>query len=681
MKKAKKHPMRGNKGKQRPGKQERFVKKVEGPKRLREGEYLLTGELRIHRDGYGFVNAVKAGEDDLFIPARFIGDALHTDVVEARAVGGREGKLEGRIVRIVEHSVKELMGRLEQQGKVYQVVADDRRVRHRIQIATDAIGKARHGQNVVVEILKYPHGDEPMVGRVTKILGERGERATELEAVIARHQLKVEFPRKAILEAERSVELMDESAMEGRRDLREIPFVTIDGETAQDFDDAVAVEKLEGDLIRLYVSIADVSFFVRPQSALDQVAYERGTSVYFPGYCIPMLPEGISNNLCSLRPHEDRYTFTAEMKIDRSGNVVSEKFYRSVINSRERMTYTAVKEMLVDKNATVRKRYEKLLPAFELMEECYGRLREFRTSRGSIDFDLPESQILIDMQGDIDNIVKAERHVGHSIIEEFMIAANESVARFLTAAGGGCVYRIHEAPPPEKMADFSILLHNLGYKFNVGAKPSPRSLAEVVKGVQGKPEERLVNHALLRAMSQAVYSPENKGHFGLASKCYCHFTSPIRRYPDLVTHRLLANALNKRKGGGKGGKKDGLQSGLKEISEFTSRRERIAVEAEREVAKLYSALFMKDRIGEEFDGIIARVTKFGFFVELQDFFVEGLVHISALDDDYYVFDEKASVLNGRKKKRSFKIGDRVRIEVEEVDIPNREIMFCHIPQN
>jgi ribonuclease R len=485
--------------------------------------------------------------------------------------------------------------------------------------------------------------------------------------------------------------------------------VTIDGETARDFDDAVAVRGLDGNLIRLWVSIADVSHFVHERSPLDREAYSRGTSVYFPGDCLPMLPEQLSNDLCSLRPQVGRLTMTAQMDIDPAGNIVKSEFYSSVIQSRARMTYTSIRQILLDKDEEVRSRYQELLSSFELMEECFSRLRAKRIKRGSIDFDLPEPQINIDLTGKIENIVKAERHVGHMIIEEFMIAANESVAEFLTEAKVGCIYRAHEHPDSKKIHEFAILMHNLGYQIKIGERVPPATLARVVEMVEGKPEQRLVNTSLLRSMAQAVYSPDNIGHYGLASKCYCHFTSPIRRYPDLVVHRLLKIALAKKakfpllckegKGEvdlphltsprlrqGYGGhaykgeerKVSSLSSrvsGLQEIAEHCSRRERIAMEAEREMVKLHVALFMQNKIGQVFDGIISHVTKFGFFVELQEYFVEGLVHLDALPEDSYFFDKRGYSLKGKRCKKLFRIGDTVRIIVEEVDVPSRDVYF------
>ncbi|MBN1283189.1 MAG: ribonuclease R [Proteobacteria bacterium] len=672
----------------RPGRRER--------KGQREGPAVRgktsVGELRLHRDGYGFVVPADGGED-LFIPARFIGDALHTDLVEAAAVGGRGGKREGRITRIVERRVKRMVGRLSRHGNAFEVAADDRKVRHRVVVRPEDLSGAGQGANVVVLIKKYPRGDEPMEGAVERVLGSRGDMATETDAVTVRHQLTREFHPSVLREAERVCAFDAQAEMNLREDLRGVPFVTIDGETAKDFDDAVAVRRLAGGDFELLVSIADVSRFVEPGTALDWAAYERGTSVYFPGDCIPMLPEALSNGACSLRPGEDRLTFTAELTIGRGGRVLGSRFYRSVIKSRARLTYTQVKRALIDEDPAVVGELGDLAQELGLMRRCFERLRASRLARGSIDFDLPEPEIQIDMQGGIEDIVRAERHTGHMLIEEFMIAANEAVAEFLSESGAGCIYRVHEPPPSDKLAEFAVLLHNLGFGERLAPGASPGRLSRVVAWARGKPFERMVNHMLLRSMSQAVYSGENVGHYGLASKCYCHFTSPIRRYPDLVVHRLLAAALQTHsapssKLKGQRGSSFGLSplsfeqkavkshaSGLGEIAAHCSRRERIAMEAEREMAKLYAALFMQERVGMQFDGIISHVAKFGFFVELIDYFVEGMVHSGTLGDDTYLFDERACAMVGRRKKRAFRVGDKVRIEVAEVDIPNREILF------
>lgn len=656
-----KHRRKIFKKRTRPGKTERAAARTSQNKKTTQ-----IGELKLHRNGYGFVLASRRGEEDIFVPARFMGDALNGDLVEVKVIPGRQERFEGRIIRIAERRVSKLVGRLERHANAYQVVIDDRSVRHRMLVLPKDIGSARPGDNVIAEIKSYPEGDRAMVGVVSQVLGARGEEETEKTAIITRHHLEREFPKSAREEAARTA--MQEGDLEGRRDLRSVPFVTIDGETAKDFDDALAVERTKGSAIKLYVSIADVSHFVRPNTALDRAAFERGTSVYFPNDCIPMLPEALSNDLCSLRPREDRLTMTAEMDVGLDGRILRSSFYKSVINSRERMTYTSVKKLLVENDLREKKRYQNLISDFELMKECYERLKRNRQRRGSIDFDLPEPFIEIDMQGEVSDIVRAERHLGHMMIEDFMIAANESVAEFLTRKNCGCVYRIHEPPPSDKLREFQVLLHNLGHRINFDKDVAPAALAKIVNLVRERPEERLVNHMLLRSMSQAIYSPENKGHFGLASKCYCHFTSPIRRYPDLVVHRLLKQAISKSAG-------RMAARGLQEISEHCSRRERVAMEAERETAKFYAALFMQDRIGAVLNGIISHMGKFGFFVELEDIFVEGLVLMESLGDDRYKYEESGMQIRGAKKRKIFKIGDRVQVEVREVDIPNRQILF------
>lgn len=631
----------------------------------------IVGELRLHRDGYGFVTTGDPEEDDVFIPARYIGDALHTDLVEVEKIQGKGKKFEGRILNVVERRVKRLVGRLENVGRHYRVAADDLRIRKAIIIPQNKLGGAKHGQNVIVKILKYPEGDSPMQGEIMGILGKRGELETEKQAIIVHHHLPHEFSKK-VLEATSGCSKIMYEDLGDRIDLRNVNFVTIDGENAKDFDDAVAVRKLNGDVIRLWVSIADVSHFVPENYPLDAEAYKRGTSVYFPGSCIPMLPEVLSNNLCSLKPNEDRLTLTAEMDIGLSGEVVNRKFYKSIIKSRERMTYTAVKGILVEHDEGLCKRYKELIPDFKLMKVCFNRLRKKKVERGSIDFDLPEPEIVLDLQGAIDDIVRAPRHVGHMIIEEFMIAANESVAEFLTERNSGCIYRVHEPPQRDKIYELSILLNNLGYKIKLGDNVTSKRLAHVVEEVEGKPEGRLINTAMLRSLAKAVYSDENIGHYGLASDCYCHFTSPIRRYPDLVVHRILKRTLKKDKHG-KGA--IGKLYGLGEIAEHCSRRERIAMEAERDILKMHVAFFMKDKVGEKFDGIISHVTKFGFFVELNEVFVEGLVHKDSLPTDKYVFDENGYYLRGERTKVRYRIGDPVRVVIEEVNVPLKEVFF------
>lgn len=632
----------------------------------------VVGELRLHYDGYGFVVSDSPEREDVFIPARAIGYAMHRDIVEAQILPGRRGhKSEGRILRVIERGIRQVVGRFEKHARAAYVISDDLRVKRRILIPPEWIKNARHGQTVIVRITEYPSSNRPMTGMIVDVLGRRGEEDVETEVVIAKHELPTSFPKKVLEEASNVAFRYRDVSVKGRKDLRDKVIFTIDGENAKDFDDAVGIEEVEGGLFRLYVSIADVSYFVRWGSLLDKEAYERGTSTYFPHRCIPMLPPILSEDLCSLKPYQDRFTVTVELDISRKGEVVGRRFYRSVIRSRARLTYTEIRQVLVDKNPSVISKHRELVPHFKKMEElCYILARK-RSERGSIDFDLPEPEIILDMEGNPENIVKAERNIAHRIIEEFMIVANEQVASFLTEKGAGCLYRVHNYPETLKLREFQILINNLGYKVHIGKRPHPRLLADILRMADGKPEERLINSMLLRSLAQAVYSAENIGHYGLASSCYCHFTSPIRRYPDLIVHRLLIGILD-----GESVKEATAQRlRLQEIAEHSSKRERISMEAEREMVSLYKAMFMREKIGMEFDGIVSHVTKFGLFVELVDFFVEGLVHVSTLKDDKYVFSEEGRALIGRRTKKRFSIGDRVRVAVEDVSIERREIDF------
>jgi len=530
------------------------------------------------------------------------------------------------------------------------------------------------GDTVVVRITHYPTKDEPIRGQVIRVLGSRKDVSTETEIVVIEHNLKTEFPPPVIAQARQFREKIGEEELAQRRDLRNHSIITIDGENARDFDDGILVERIAAGF-KLYVAIADVSHYVTSHSALDREAYDRATSVYFPERCIPMLPEELSNNLCSLVPHRDRLSFVAEMDFDLQGRRMASKFYKAVIRSTSRQTYTKIQRMMVEADLELRKEYAPLIPHLEIAFELFEVLRARRMARGSIDFDLPEPEIVLDMEeGIATSIVKASRTKAHMLIEEFMVAANEAVAEFMAERKLPMIYRIHETPDPEKLTDFKILAHNLGHGLPEVARMAPKDLAKLVQEVRGKPYERLINTMLLRSLKQAVYAPENLGHFGLASKTYTHFTSPIRRYPDLIVHRLLFDALALE--GRKSRKEDKKTlERLGETAAHCSKRERRAMEAEWEVRDLHVALFMKDKVGEEFEGVISSVTKFGFFVELMTYFVEGLVALSSLSDDTYQFVEGRHELRGERSKKVFRIGGIVRIKVVKVDIENRRLDF------
>lgn len=655
--------------------------------RLRGNRYALPGAdtsstvhgaISVHRDGYGFV-APEGGGEDIFVPAKAVGGALHGDKVSVRTEKSRfgRGKLEGRVVSVLERANSRIVGRLEENRRGAILVPEDIRIGTFFAIPAKAKGTATDGQQVVIEVTSWPVGGRPPEGKVIEVLGWPDDPQVEVQTVIRRFDLPHQFGPATIAEAEAVPGQVTKDDLKDRVDLRKLTTVTIDGETAKDFDDAVSVRP-ESDGWRLWVSIADVSNYVKPGSSLDQEAYLRGTSVYFPDRCIPMLPERLSNGICSLNPHVDRLTMTAEMLFNKDGRMVESRFYPSVINSDARLTYTLVKQVIVDGDEKGLGEQRSLAPILLQMKELALVLMGMRRNRGSIDFDLPEPEIVIGLTGQTEAIVKSERNLAHQLIEEFMLAANEAVARFVTGQQLPFIYRIHEPPDPAKLSDFRDFILPFGFTLEIqGDKASPGALQQLIAEAEGKPEERMVNYGLLRCMKQARYAAINLGHFGLASGCYTHFTSPIRRYPDLIVHRLLRLALSHADGGLNKQQQrelDRIAASLAEAAEHTSKRERVAMEAERDIVELKKLQFMQSRIGQEFDGFIAGVAGFGFFVELTEVFVEGLVHVSTLVDDLYRFEEKDHALVGRRGK-VLRIGDPVRVRVVAVNPQARRIEF------
>ncbi len=642
----------------------------------------IRGRLSTHRDGYGFVTP-EGGGDDIFIPQRQMKNAMHGDIVEIRAGKSRMGggKLEGRIIEVVERAVSTVVGRYEETRRGAIVIPEETRLNLPITIPTGGRAMAEDGQQVVVELTSYPVGGRPAEGRVMEVLGWPDDPEVEVLSVVRRFELPTVFGDDALAEAAAIPESVSEKELRGRVDLRSLPTVTIDGETARDFDDAVSLRR-EGSNFRLWVSIADVSHYVGPGSALDRDARLRGTSVYFPDRCIPMLPERLSNGICSLNPRVDRLTMTAEMLFDGKGAMLESSFYPSVIRSDARLTYTLVKRIIVDMDEDSADSCRLMAPMLLEMKELALILMAMRKNRGSLDFDLPESEIIIGLTGQTEDIIRAERNLAHQLIEEFMLAANEAVATWITGRGIPFLYRIHENPDPARLTAFREFVFGFGYEFPLrDDRVDPADLQRLLDQVSGRPEERMVNYSLLRCMKQARYSAENLHHFGLASRCYCHFTSPIRRYPDLVVHRILGAALALAENGGDRRAEKRLAivtRNLSETAEHTSRRERVAMEAERDIVELKKIQFMQQHLGDEFDGFINGVTGFGFFVELEQLFVEGLVHVSTLDDDIYAFVESRHSLIGRNRKRTLRIGDRVRVRVVAVSPSTRRIEFTLI---
>ncbi len=629
---------------------------------------LVVGRVKTHPDGYGFVIPEKEGEEDIFISARNLKEAMNGDRVVARIESIRKKGKEGSVIRILERKTRKVVGKFTK-GKNYSyIIPEDERILQEIFIPEGETKRARPNQIVVAEITQYPTERARPAGRITHILGYPDDPEIEPQIIIHKYDLPHRFTSAALKEAQNLSPEPSPEEYKDRVDLRGIPTFTIDGENARDFDDAVSIEKEKDGGAKLYVSISDVSHYVREGTSLDEEGYLRGTSVYFPDRAIPMFPPGLSNEICCLHPRVDRLTLTVELRYDEEGERKSVQFYPSVIRSDERLTYTLVRKILVDEDEELRRRFHHLLPSLEFMADLCQELRRRRTERGAIDFDLPEPEVILNLQGEAEDIIRAERNLAHQLIEEFMIAANEAVARFMEEKGVPFIYRIHEPPKKEAIDEFRRLISHLGYKMRKDTDHSPKEFQRVLSDIKGKPEERMVNGILLRSMKWARYSAKNLGHFGLASDAYTHFTSPIRRYPDLIVHRLLKQALSKKE-------IKISEEVLASKAEHLSDRERVAMEADREIVNRYRVRFMRDRIGEEFEGIISGVTAFGFFVELKDIFVEGLVRVTSLHDDYYQLHEKKYCLVGERTHKTFRIGDEVKVRVDRVDVERRHIDF------
>lgn len=643
---------------------------------LPERMNLLRGKFIGHAKGFGFVAPEEQGMDDIFIPPYEINGALNGDTVLVRILKETSGdRREGTITKIVERSKTTFVGTYQANRGFGFVVTDDKKLNMDIFIAKeDALG-AVDGHKVVVEVTHWPDETKSATGMITKILGHRNDPGVDILSILYKYDIPPEFPDEVVQAATEVTDEISEQDLVGRRDLRNEVIVTIDGADAKDLDDAVTVIKNADGTYKLGVHIADVSYYVTQGSTLDIEAYERATSVYLTDRVIPMIPHRLSNGICSLNPQVDRLTLSCEMTIDGSGHVIKHDIFQSVINTTERMTYTDVYNILEhsDEHPELMERYADLVPMFKNMAELAQVLRNKRMSRGAIDFDFKESKVLVSEEGWPTEIVLRERTVAERLIEEFMLAANETIAEHFHHMELPFIYRIHEDPKPEKLQRFFEFVTTFGLVIKgTGNSVHPKALQEIITAIEGLPEEPVISTMLLRSMQQAKYYPESLGHFGLSTDFYTHFTSPIRRYPDLIVHRLIRTYLIN----GDTSKETVFQwsQAMDEIADHTSGRERRAVEAERDTDALKKAQFMSDKIGEEFEGIVSSVTNFGIFVELENT-VEGLVHISNMADDYYRFDDRSMMMIGERTGRQFRIGDEVKIRVANVVIEESSVDF------
>jgi ribonuclease R len=631
---------------------------------------LIRGRVEGHPDGYGFLVRDDDGPD-LFLGPKEMEKVLHGDRVMARIVGmDRRGRPEGRIVEVLERANRRIVGRVHNEHGVLFVVAEDRRICRDILIAPGSKPKPTAGQVVVVEIVEQPSRQSQPIGKVAEILGNYADPGMEIEIALRKHELPFVFSRESLAETKKLPNAVRKSdwKWEGglREDIRHLPLVTIDGETAKDFDDAIYCERWGKGGFRLVVAIADVSHYVQAGGALDRDAFARGNSVYFPRRVIPMLPEKLSNDLCSLNPQKDRLCMVCDMVIAANGRIRRYRFYPAVMYSHARLTYDEVAEALYGKKSAAATRCAPLLPHLENLDALYRLLVKARWARGAIDFETVETRMIFDAQGKIERIVPVVRNEAHRIVEECMLAANVCASDFLHKNEHPALYRIHEGPTPEKLEKLREFLKEFGLQLSGGDKPQAKDYAKLLDRVKCRPDRQLLQTVMLRSLQQAVYSPDNVGHFGLAYESYTHFTSPIRRYPDLLIHRAIKAVLC--------GKKY-CPGDWAEIGLHCSQTERRADEATRDVESWLKCYYMQERIGEEFAGSVSAVTSFGIFVALDDVFVEGLVHISELGSDYFHYDDARHELIGERSGRRFRLADRVRVQLVRVDLESSKIDF------
>lgn len=634
----------------------------------------FVGKFIAHQKGFGFVESEDDFKRDLFIPKDEVNTAMHNDIVVAEIIKEEtdEKRAEGTIIKILQREVTKVVGVFEESKSFGFVVPDEKKFNKDVYIPKRYFSGAKSGDKVVCKITVYPMEGRKPEGKIIEILGKKGTKEAEILSIIKAHELPEKFPQKVIKEAEDVAVEIPKEEIERRLDIRHLNIFTIDGEDAKDLDDAISIEILENGNYNLGVHIADVTHYVKEKSKLDKEALKRATSVYLVDTVIPMLPKVLSNGMCSLNPNEDKLTLSVFMEIDKNGKVVKYDIKETIINSKARMTYTEVSDILEKGDEDLKKKYENILDDFYNAQDLAKILSKRRTQRGSIDFDFPEAKIILNEDGTVNDIKHYERRISNRIIEEFMLVTNETVAEHYFWLNIPFVYRIHEVPSKEKMEELSKFVSTFGYTIKGDLDDvHPKALQKIVEDIKGKKEEDVISTIMLRSLRQARYSPECSGHFGLAAKYYSHFTSPIRRYPDLQIHRIIKEQLND-----KINQKriEQLTNIVDYSSTISSEKERKTELAERDVKDYYKALFMSDKIGQEFEGVVSSVTSFGMFIEL-DNTVEGLVRLANISDDYYIFDESTYTIIGEATKKTYKIGDTVNIRVAKVNVDLKEIDF------
>ncbi|HDU1316292.1 TPA: ribonuclease R [Staphylococcus pseudintermedius] len=653
-------------------KQDRYQKQQQ---KINSG--LVRGTLSQNKKGFAFLRPDDQEMEDIFIPPTKINRAMDGDVVlvEVKKSRGdfRKGKFEGEVKAIESHSIKQVVGTFSEARHFGFVVPDDKRIMQDIFVPKGQELGAVEGHKVLVQITQYSDGTNSPEGQISAILGHKNDPGVDILSIIYQHGIEIEFPDDVLKEAENVPETIQSDELKGRRDLRDELTITIDGADAKDLDDAIAVKKLDNGNTELTVSIADVSYYVTEGSALDREAYDRATSVYLVDRVIPMIPHRLSNGICSLNPEVDRLAMSCRMEIDAQGQVVKHEIFESVIHSNARMTYDAVNRIITDKDAATRVQYPEIVPMLDLAQTLSQQLIAMRKKRGEIDFDIKEAKVIVNEEGIPKEVVTRERGEGERLIESFMLIANETVAEHFNQMEVPFIYRIHEQPKSERLRQFFDFITNFGIMVKgTGEDIHPSTLQNIHEEIAGRPEDMVISTMMLRSMQQARYDADNLGHFGLAADYYTHFTSPIRRYPDLIVHRLVRKYLIEKSMDGRAMHE--WEEKLPQIAEHTSNRERRAIDAERDTDELKKAEFMIQHIGDEFEGVISSVANFGMFVELSNT-IEGMVNMQNMSDDYYHFDERQMALIGERKAKVYRIGDVVKVKVIHVDVDERQIDF------